>query len=74
MPTNFTVVPVEDAEGGSKSTAAAGSSKPASLGKLFKDGQDEDTSSHTGSVKQNFFFLFFFILKSTTLTEILLQS
>lgn len=35
MPTNFTVVPVEDADGGNKSAAAAGDSKPVSLGKLF---------------------------------------
>lgn len=58
MPTNFTVVPVEDAEGGSKSTAAAGGSKPAvSLGKFFVVEEDEDSleGPHSGIVRQNVF-------------------
>ncbi|XP_049453622.1 solute carrier family 12 member 7-like isoform X2 [Epinephelus fuscoguttatus] len=49
MPTNFTVVPVEDADSGSNSgsnsAAAAGSGKLASLGKIF--GED-DGGSHSG--------------------------
>ncbi|KAL7385957.1 hypothetical protein ABVT39_002456 [Epinephelus coioides] len=49
MPTNFTVVPVEDADSGSNSgsnnAAAAGSGKPVSLGKIF--GED-DGGSHSG--------------------------
>lgn len=55
MPTNFTVVPVEDAEGGSgggsNGTAAAGSSKPVSLAKMFgkeKDEEDNLEESHSG--------------------------
>lgn len=50
MPTNFTVVPVEDAEGGSNSGAAAGSSKPVSLNKLFGEEKDEDNliEPHSG--------------------------
>nr|XP_033506753.1 solute carrier family 12 member 7-like isoform X4 [Epinephelus lanceolatus] len=49
MPTNFTVVPVEDSDSGSNSgsnsAAAAGSGKPVSLGKIF--GED-DRGSHSG--------------------------
>ncbi|XP_033506752.2 solute carrier family 12 member 7-like isoform X3 [Epinephelus lanceolatus] len=49
MPTNFTVVPVEDTDSGSNSgsnsAAAAGSGKPVSLGKIF--GED-DRGSHSG--------------------------
>ncbi|XP_049889490.1 solute carrier family 12 member 7-like isoform X5 [Epinephelus moara] len=49
MPTNFTVVPVEDADSGSNSgsnsAVAAGSGKPVSLGKIF--GED-DGGSHSG--------------------------
>lgn len=58
MPTNFTVVPVEDAEGGSNDTAAAGGGKPVSLGRFFEAEEDEDNlqGSHTGSVRQNIFF------------------
>uniref|UniRef100_UPI0037E712F5 solute carrier family 12 member 7-like isoform X3 n=1 Tax=Semicossyphus pulcher TaxID=241346 RepID=UPI0037E712F5 len=41
MPTNFTVVPVEDAEDGSNSAAASGDSKTVSLGKIFQE-EDED--------------------------------
>lgn len=50
MPTNFTVVPVEDAEGGSNSAAAAGDSKPISLGKIFGEEEDEDNlqGPHSG--------------------------
>lgn len=42
MPINFTVVPVEDAEGDSNSAAEAGGNKPVSLGKLFGEKKDED--------------------------------
>lgn len=58
MPTNFTVVPVEDMEGGSNNTAIAGGGKPASLGRFFEAEEDEDNlqGSHTGSVRQNIFF------------------
>ncbi|XP_070701876.1 solute carrier family 12 member 7-like [Pempheris klunzingeri] len=53
MPTNFTVVPVEDAEGGSNSAAAAGGSKPVSLGKIFREEEDEDLQgSHSGDDSQ----------------------
>ncbi|XP_074506338.1 solute carrier family 12 member 7-like isoform X1 [Sebastes fasciatus] len=50
MPINFTVVPVEDAEGGSNSAAAAESSKPVSLGKIFEEEADKDSlqESHSG--------------------------
>ncbi|TDH06112.1 hypothetical protein EPR50_G00130540 [Perca flavescens] len=50
MPTNFTVVPVEDEEGGSNSAAAAGSSKPVSLGNIFGEEDDEDNlqDPHSG--------------------------
>lgn len=44
MPTNFTVVPVDDAEGGSHSSAAAGSAKPSTLGQLFREEQDGESS------------------------------
>lgn len=62
MPTNFTVVPVKDAKGGSKSMAAAeGSepgSEPGSLVKIFVDDEDEDNfqEPHAGSARQNFFY------------------
>lgn len=58
MPTNFTVVPVEDAKGGSNSTAAAGGGRPVTLGKLFEAEEDDDNSQgpHSGSVRQNIFF------------------
>lgn len=43
MPTNFTVVPVEDAErDGNSAAAAAGTSKPISLDKIFREKDDED--------------------------------
>ncbi|XP_034743915.1 solute carrier family 12 member 7-like isoform X2 [Etheostoma cragini] len=50
MPTNFTVVPVEDEEGGSNSAAAPGSSKPVSLGNIFGEEDDEDNlqDPHSG--------------------------
>lgn len=46
MPTNFTVVPVED---GNNSTAAAEESRPISLSKIFKDGDDADNLQETPS-------------------------
>eukprot|EP00064_Thunnus_orientalis_P002458 superscaffoldBa00000181_g2465 len=54
MPTNFTVVPVEDAEGDSNSAAEAGDSKPASLGKIFGEEDDEDNLEglHSGDESQ----------------------
>ncbi|XP_041847585.1 solute carrier family 12 member 7-like isoform X1 [Melanotaenia boesemani] len=42
MPTNFTVVPVEDVEDSSNTGAAAGESRPISLGKIFKAETDVD--------------------------------
>lgn len=50
MPTNFTVVPVEDAEDGGTGTSAAGGSKPASLGNIFGEEDDEDNlqEHHSG--------------------------
>ncbi|XP_034559352.1 solute carrier family 12 member 7-like [Notolabrus celidotus] len=42
MPTNFTVVPVEDAEDCNKSLASAGDNKPISLGKIFQEEENED--------------------------------
>lgn len=42
MPINFTVVPVEDAEGDSNSAAEAGGNKPVSLGELFGEKKDEN--------------------------------
>ncbi|XP_058481283.1 solute carrier family 12 member 7-like isoform X2 [Solea solea] len=44
MPTNFTVVPVEDAEGGSNGAGAAGDAKPVSLDKIFREDANEDNS------------------------------
>lgn len=78
MPTNFTVVPVDDAEGGSHSSAAAGSTKRSTLGQLFKD-QDVDSSPEalTGSLR---LFLFPFLKKReekrffTNCGEILLEK
>ncbi|XP_035800054.1 solute carrier family 12 member 7-like isoform X2 [Amphiprion ocellaris] len=41
MPTNFTVVPVEDVEDSSSSSGAtAGANKPASLGRIFANAED----------------------------------
>ncbi|XP_030017019.1 solute carrier family 12 member 7-like isoform X4 [Sphaeramia orbicularis] len=59
MPTNFTVVPVEDAEGGTSTNnnsssnaaaavTAAGSSKPVSLDQIFGQGQEEDNLQGPG--------------------------
>ncbi|XP_078120934.1 solute carrier family 12 member 7-like isoform X2 [Sander vitreus] len=49
MPTNFTVVPVEDDEGSSNSAAAAGSSKPVRLGKIFGEEDDDNLQDpHSG--------------------------
>lgn len=50
MPTNFTVVPVEDSEDASNSAGAAEGSKPISLGKIFGEEVDEDNSEepHSG--------------------------
>ncbi|XP_075339875.1 solute carrier family 12 member 7-like isoform X2 [Odontesthes bonariensis] len=42
MPTNFTVVPVEDVEDSGNSGAAAGGSKFVSVRKIFKDEEDVD--------------------------------
>ena len=58
MPTNFTVVPVEDAEGdkgggGSNSTAAAGSSKPVSLAKMFGKEKDEEDNLEESNSGEN---------------------
>ncbi|KAM7378796.1 hypothetical protein PAMP_004394 [Pampus punctatissimus] len=54
MPTNFTVVPVEDTEGDSNSAAAAGDSKPISLGNIFEKEDDEDNLEglHSGDDSQ----------------------
>ncbi|XP_044075088.1 solute carrier family 12 member 7-like isoform X2 [Siniperca chuatsi] len=54
MPTNFTVVPVEDAEGGSNNMSAAGGSKPVSLGNIFGEEEDEDNlqGPHSGDDSQ----------------------
>ncbi|KAF3858513.1 hypothetical protein F7725_011714 [Dissostichus mawsoni] len=54
MPINFTVVPVEDAEGDSNSAAASGSSKPVSLGNIFAKEDDEDNlqGPHSGDNSQ----------------------
>lgn len=58
MPTNFTVVPVEDAEDGGTGTSAAGGSKPASLGNIFGEEEDEDNlqEHHSGdeSLRESF--------------------
>ncbi|XP_038574792.1 solute carrier family 12 member 7-like isoform X2 [Micropterus salmoides] len=58
MPTNFTVVPVEDAEDGGTGTSAAGGSKPASLGNIFGEEDDEDNlqEHHSGdeSLRESF--------------------
>ncbi|XP_039999305.1 solute carrier family 12 member 7-like isoform X1 [Xiphias gladius] len=54
MPTNFTVVPVEDAEKGSQSAVAAGGSKPVNRGKLFgeEDNGDNLEGPHSGDDSQ----------------------
>ncbi|XP_034054964.1 solute carrier family 12 member 7-like isoform X1 [Gymnodraco acuticeps] len=54
MPINFTIVPVEDAEGDGNSAAAAGSSKPVSLGNMFAKEDDEDNlqGPHSGDNSQ----------------------
>ncbi|XP_041659172.1 solute carrier family 12 member 7-like isoform X1 [Cheilinus undulatus] len=53
MPTNFTVVPVEDAEDGSSSVAAAGDNKPVSLGNIFKEEEEENIHGlHSGDDDQ----------------------
>lgn len=55
MPT-FTVVPVEDVEDGSNSGAAAGGNRPISLGKIFSEEQEADSSEDpfSGRCKQFF--------------------
>lgn len=50
MPTNFTVVPVEDTEDDNNSVVVAGSSRPVSLGKIFGE-KDEDNLQETPSGK-----------------------
>lgn len=54
MPTNFTVVPVEDVEGGSSDAAADGGGKPVILGKIFGKEEDEKNLQglHTGNDSQ----------------------
>ncbi|XP_067330800.1 solute carrier family 12 member 7-like isoform X2 [Channa argus] len=42
MPTNFTVVPVEDTEDGNNTVGTAGSGKPVSLGKVFGEEDEEN--------------------------------
>ncbi len=49
MPTNFTVVPVEDVKGSNSDAAAPGDGKPASLGKIFGEGEKDDISQGPGS-------------------------
>ncbi|GLD67814.1 solute carrier family 12 member 7-like isoform X1 [Lates japonicus] len=49
MPTNFTVVPVEDSEDASNSAGAAEGSKPISLGKIFGEEVNEDNSQEPQS-------------------------
>ncbi|XP_030607722.1 solute carrier family 12 member 7-like isoform X2 [Archocentrus centrarchus] len=51
MPT-FTVVPVEDVEDGSNSGAAAGGSRPISLGKMFSEEPEADKSQEPGDDNQ----------------------
>ncbi|XP_030259782.1 solute carrier family 12 member 7-like isoform X2 [Sparus aurata] len=53
MPINFTVVPVEDAEGDSNSAAEAGGNKPVSLGKLFGEKKDEDNLEESNKGEDN---------------------
>ncbi|XP_073347465.1 solute carrier family 12 member 7-like [Pagrus major] len=53
MPINFTVVPVEDAEGDSNSAAEAEGNKPVSLGKLFGEKKDEDNLQGSNSGEDN---------------------
>ncbi|XP_026169313.1 solute carrier family 12 member 7-like isoform X2 [Mastacembelus armatus] len=54
MPTNFTVVPVEDAEDGDNSAGPAGDSKPVNLGKSYGEEDDEDNlqGPHSGDDSQ----------------------
>ncbi|XP_068605239.1 solute carrier family 12 member 7-like [Brachionichthys hirsutus] len=49
MPTNFTVVPVEDEEMGSGTAGATGGSKPVILGKLFQVEEDEGSLQRLSS-------------------------
>lgn len=49
MPTNFTVVPVEDAEGGSNCPAEAASNKTSNLGKMFVVEEDGENSQEQSS-------------------------
>ncbi|XP_054458614.1 solute carrier family 12 member 7-like isoform X2 [Anoplopoma fimbria] len=54
MPTNFTVVPVEDEEGGGNSAATARGSRPVSLGRIFReeDNKDDSQEPHSGDDSQ----------------------
>uniref|UniRef100_A0A1A8R8P0 Solute carrier family 12, member 7a n=3 Tax=Nothobranchius TaxID=28779 RepID=A0A1A8R8P0_9TELE len=49
MPTNFTVVPVEDVEDGNNSPAASEENKPISLGKIFRDQENVDNLQESHS-------------------------
>uniref|UniRef100_A0A1A7WK57 Solute carrier family 12, member 7a n=1 Tax=Iconisemion striatum TaxID=60296 RepID=A0A1A7WK57_9TELE len=54
MPTNFTVVPVEDVEDGNDSPATSEENKPISLGKIFQDQENADNlqESHSDDGQQ----------------------
>ncbi|XP_061696378.1 solute carrier family 12 member 7-like isoform X1 [Syngnathoides biaculeatus] len=49
MPTNFTVVPVNDADGNRNNTTANGSDKPLGLNNIFRDEDKEDNSDGSQS-------------------------
>ncbi|XP_061653450.1 solute carrier family 12 member 7-like isoform X2 [Phyllopteryx taeniolatus] len=49
MPTNFTVVPVNDADGNSNNTTANGGDKPVGLNNIFGDEDKEDNSDGSQS-------------------------
>ncbi|XP_077414301.1 solute carrier family 12 member 7-like isoform X2 [Vanacampus margaritifer] len=49
MPTNFTVVPVNDAEGNSNKTTASGGDKPVSLNNIFRNEDKENNSDGSQS-------------------------
>lgn len=56
MPTNFTVVPVDDVEEGGSGTAAGRDDKPVSLGKIFGEKQDDEASQGPPSGKNTQLF------------------